>query len=133
MNILVFDNAPEVRKMIKRNLNQISSTLNIDLVENMAKAMAAFNNTVYQIAIIDLDKLDGIFFPFLKKSRGANPAIVVILLSSFPFTKIFEIFIAKGADYCFDKTNEFDELIKKIDELLIENYQLNKVEDKVGV
>ncbi len=128
MNILLFDNSPEVRTMIQRNLFQISRTLNIVLVENMLSAKEAFNKTVFDIAIIDMDKLDGIFSLFIKTARDTNPDIVVILLSSLPFVRIFEIFINKGADYCFDKTNEFEELIKKIDELLIESYQLNKVE-----
>jgi len=126
MNILLFDNSLEVSTILQRNLLQISQTLNIVLVENMEKAVESFNNSVYQIAIIDMDKLDGIFNLFIETARNANPEIVVILLSSLPFTKIFEIFINKGADYCFDKTNEFEELIQKIDELLIESYQLNE-------
>ena len=127
LNILLFDNSPEVRTMLQRNLLQISQTLNIVLVENMLAAKAALDKTFFDIAIIDMDKLDGIFNLFIATARNANPEIVVILLSSLPFTKIFEIFINNGADYCFDKTNEFEELILKIDELLIESYQLNKV------
>ena len=127
MNILVFDNSPKIRTMIQRNLFQISRTLNIVPVVNMHNAKEAFDRTIFDIAIIDMDKLDGIFTLFLETARNANPDIVVILLSSFPFAKIFEIFINKGADYCFDKTNEFEKLINKIDELLIESYQVNKV------
>lgn len=127
MNILLFDNSPEVRTMLQRNLFQISQTLNIVPVENMLAAKASLDKTLFDIAIIDMDKLNGIFNLFIETARNANPEMVVILLSSLPFTKIFEIFINKGADYCFDKTNEFEELIQKIDELLIESYQLNKV------
>lgn len=127
LNILLFDNSAEVRTMLQRNLFQISQTLNIVPVENILAAKAALDKTFFDIAIIDMDKLDGMFNLFITTARNANPEIVVILLSSLPFTKIFEIFINKGADYCFDKTNEFEELIKKIDELLIESYQLNKV------
>lgn len=127
LNILLFDDSPEVRTMLQRNLLLISQTLNIVPVENMSAAKAVLVKTFFDIAIIDMDKLDGIFNLFIETARNSNPQIIVILLSSLPFTKIFEIFINKGVDFCFDKTNEFEELIQKVDELLIESYQLNKI------
>jgi DNA-binding NarL/FixJ family response regulator len=113
--------------MIQRNLFQIEETLNIVLAANMNSVNEALVQTNFDIAIIDMDKLDGLFPQFINIARNTNPDIIIILLTSFPHAKIFEKFKNKGADYCLDKSNEFEELLNKIDELLSEGSRLKEV------
>lgn len=115
MNILLFDKSFKFRRMIQQNLFQIKETLNIVLAANMNSVNEALVQTNFDIAIIDMDELDGLFTLFIETARNINPDIIVILLSSFPNSKTFEKFKNNGADYCLDKINDFDLLFKKIE------------------
>ncbi len=130
MNILVFDRSPEVREMIQRNLIQMDQSLNIVLAANMISVTEALKKTSIDLAIIDMDNLDGLFPLYMKTIQSTNPGIVTILLSSLPSKRVFQIFQNKGADFCFDKSNEFDSLINKIDGFLFEHSQQKKVVEK---
>ena len=130
MNILVFDRSEEIREMIQRNLQQIKQSLNIVLAPNIILVTEALKKTQIDLAIIDMDNLNGLFPLYMKTIQSTNPRIVTILLSSFPSKRVFQIFQNKGADFCFDKSNEFDSLINKIDEFLFEHSQMKKVIEK---
>ena len=127
MNIIIFDNSIEVRTMIQRNLLQMKEPLNIVLAENMLAVNEAICKIKFDLAILDMDKLDGLFSQFINTAQNTNPDIVIILLSYYPSQKIFEKFRNKGADYCFDKATEFEKLLNKIDALLYEQSQLKKI------
>lgn len=127
MNILIFDKSPYVKTLIQRNLIQLKDTLNIVALENMVSANDALDKNDFDFAIIDMDNLSGMFLQFIAKARKLNPDIIVILLTAFPSKKIFEKFIDKGADYCFDKINDFEKLLNIMDKLISGDNLLKKV------
>lgn len=127
MNILVYDNSVFVRTMIRQNLSRLSETLNVVLTASMPSVMETLNGNIFDLVIIDMDNLNSSFNQFIKIAKGTNPDIIIILLSSFPNEKIFQVFKSKGVDYCLDKTTEFEYLLNKIDSMLTNEYQIKKV------
>ena len=125
MNILVYDNSPAVRTMIQRNILDLQHSINIVLAPNMFLVNKALCNSNFNVAIIDMDNLEGMFSSFIERAKLHNPDITIILLTSFPTQKLFEKFKIKGVDYCLDKVHEFERFIKTIYSILSRYPQLS--------
>jgi DNA-binding response OmpR family regulator len=118
MNVLLFDRSAYIRNMIQKNLVQFKESLKITSLENISAVVNEIKYFRYDIIILDMDNLNGQFLSFNRTAQDLNSDAIVIMLTSFPNAKIMEKFKGQGVDYCLDKTNEFEILLNKIEELL---------------
>lgn len=114
MNILLFDSSKEVRSSLVRNIEAIGDNFNINAVSGIDETINAINSNRIDLAIIDMDYLHGRFREIIKMLRQNSPDALLILLTLFPNTRIMSKFISNGADYCFDKIGQFEEILETI-------------------
>ena len=69
-----------------------------------------------QVVIIDIRMPGGGGLPVLKDLKARTPGRIAIILTSFPFPQYREAYLAAGADYFFDKTQD----IQKLTDILVE-------------
>jgi DNA-binding response OmpR family regulator len=117
MNILLYENSSYARVLIQKNLVQFKQSLQVVSTHNVENLIYEFNRASYDLIIIDVDNNMLKFLPLLKSSNKHNIESVVILLTSYNNHKICQRFKKYGIDYCLDKVSEFEELLKKVEEL----------------
>lgn len=111
MNILIIDDAENVRHNILRLLVQESTSNTFRQATSCAEALDCLAKEVPAVLIVDLKLPDGSGFEIIEKASQLSPKPVIIVLSNFGLSKFRERALSLGASYFFDKTEEFDLLI----------------------
>lgn len=111
MNILIVDDAENVRHNILRLLVQESGMNTFRQAASCSEAMVCLETEVPAILIVDIKLPDGSGFEIIEKASQLTPKPLIIVLSNFGLTKFRERALSLGASYFFDKTEEFDKLI----------------------
>lgn len=111
MNILIVDDAENVRHNILRLLVQESAVYTFRQAASCAEAMECLASEVPAVLIVDLKLPDGSGFDIVEKASLLSPKPTIIVLSNFGLSKFRERAMSLGASYFFDKTEEFDMLI----------------------
>lgn len=111
MNILIVDDAENVRHNILRLLVQESGFNTFREAASCAEAMVCLEKEVPAVLIVDLKLPDGSGFEIIEKASLMKPKPMIVVLSNFGLAKFREKSLALGASYFFDKTEEFDLLI----------------------
>ena len=117
MNVLLYETSSSARVLIQKNLIQFKQSLQIVSTHNIDNLIYEINRTSYDLIIFDVDNIIMRFLPLLKLSNKRNLNSVIILLTSYTTRKMCQRFEKYGIDYCLDKVSEFEELLKKIEEL----------------
>lgn len=125
MNILLFENSKDVRSSLIRNIEAIDYNINITAVSRIDEIIDFDISKRFDLAIIDMDYLQGRFREIIYLLKINNPDVVLILLTLFPNINIINKFISKGADFCFDKIGQFDDILEKIRNLAEIRPELN--------
>ena len=120
MNVLLFDRSAFIRAMIQKNLLQFKESWKITSVENISQVVNEIKFSRYDLIILDMDSLNSQFLSFNRTKQDLNSDAIIIMLTSFPNAVIMNKFKQQGVDYCLDKSAEFEILLIKIEELLME-------------
>ncbi|GAB1349469.1 hypothetical protein MASR1M107_16830 [Ignavibacteriales bacterium] len=114
MDILIIDDADSVRHNIIRMIRQKTSELTIHQASSCSEALEKIAEVGHDVVIVDIKLPDGSGFDILEKLRLLSPTPLIIFLSNFSSPKFKEKALTHGASYFFDKTEEFDRLIKLV-------------------
>lgn len=112
MNILIVDDAENVRHNILRLLEKESTFNTFTQAASCAEAMNCLAQEVPAVLIVDLKLPDGSGFELIEKASLLVPKPIIIVLSNFGLKKFRQKALSLGASYFFDKTEEFDMLIR---------------------
>ncbi|MFA7229533.1 MAG: response regulator transcription factor [Melioribacteraceae bacterium] len=112
--LLIVDDSAEIRKGLKRFISEIK---NIDIVGEAGDAVSALGlveklNPDFVTLDIKMPGEGGIIA--LMEIKKRFPQIVVLMLTNFPFDHYRKICQNAGADYFFDKSHEFEEMVGTI-------------------
>jgi DNA-binding NarL/FixJ family response regulator len=117
LKVLIIDDSEAVREALKDILSEIT------IVELIGEAMDGefgidlVTKLEPHVIILDLNmpKINGLdVLSFVKKNY---PSIIVIVMTNYP-TEYFKLKCEKlGADYFFDKSNEFELIYKTLDDV----------------
>lgn len=95
--------------------NELSSIENINvkaLVDNAADALNELEQKNIDLAVIDIRLKTGLGIDILKSLKANKPHVIVIIFTNYAEFK--KECLKLGADFFYDKSNEFDELIESI-------------------
>lgn len=70
------------------------------------------------VIILDIRMPGGSGISLLKEVKSRDPRIVVMMFTSFPYGQYRKKCLEYGADFFFDKSSEFPELIRTVQELV---------------
>ncbi|PKL84278.1 MAG: hypothetical protein CVV24_00945 [Ignavibacteriae bacterium HGW-Ignavibacteriae-3] len=112
--LLIVDDSQEIREGLKRLIVDLPS---IELIGEAGDGGSALNmidklNPDFVTLDLKMPGLNGIITLLEIKKR--HPRIIVLILTNFPFEHYKEACKSAGADYFFDKSNEFEQMIETL-------------------
>lgn len=123
--LLIVDDSKEIREGLVRFISGIQSIDIVGEAGNGVSALAMVENIEPDFVILDirLPGMSGILVLLEIKKR--NPKTVVFILTNFPLDHYRHVCQNAGANYFFDKSNEFEEMVNTI-KTLADNPPVNK-------
>ncbi|PQJ68946.1 response regulator [Polaribacter butkevichii] len=111
-NLLIVEDNSFVGKCITDAANEISSIGDIHVIESLQGAISLFEDTIFDLVILDLKLPDGHGIELLKilKEKQIETKVFVFSVS----TELKTFCLKYGALAFFDKAKDFDKLIEAI-------------------
>ena len=116
MNILIVDDSELIRTTLQRMIVPFTNGSKIQSAQNVGEAILCLNNTQFGIIILDIKIPGGSGFDVLKEAKKKKPASMVIMLTNYATEAYRKRATKEGADYFFDKSTDYEELIKVIND-----------------
>jgi DNA-binding NarL/FixJ family response regulator len=120
MKVIIADDSKILRERIISMLSTIPGVEIVAEAENSHEAMKYIEKLKPDVLILDIRMPNGNGIEVLKSIKQKKLSLIKIILTNYPLqqykVKCFEL----GADYFFDKANEF-EALKQIVEDLVNN------------
>jgi len=114
IRIVIVDDSYLVRERLVKMLSAIPGTEVTGEAANSQDALKVFVDQKPHVVIVDIKIPGENGIEVLKKIKKINQAVVVIIITNYPSTQYRTICLENGADYFFDKSNEYSEVIETI-------------------
>jgi DNA-binding NarL/FixJ family response regulator len=117
LTIYIADDSVEIRK---RLIEMLSALEGVALVGQAAEAQTAIQEIRRlkpDAAILDIRMPGGNGIQVLEAVKGLAKPPLVIMLTAFPYEQYRRKCVKAGADYFFDKSNEFEKVVELLEEL----------------
>ncbi len=124
MNILIVDDSKIIRESIQRLISPYTNGSTYYLAENVSEAIFHLNNFKFEYVILDIRMPGGSGFDVLKEAKKKTPTPKVIMLTNYATPAYRNKAAKEGADYFFDKSTDYEELIKVVQR---DNYLMEKL------
>ncbi|MGE5497722.1 MAG: response regulator transcription factor [Syntrophothermus sp.] len=111
LRVFITDDSPVVRT---RLANMISDIDGVDLIGeagNVEEAIHMINELKPNAVILDICMPGGSGIDVLREIKNKKDAPIVIVLTNYPFPQYRKICMDTGADYFFDKSNDFYQIV----------------------
>jgi len=113
------DDSQLVAERLEGMLTQISEDLRVIWhAQSAAEGRQAFRCGKPDVIILDVQMPGGSGIDLLPELKGETPAPVVIMLTNYPFPQYRDRCLEAGADYFFDKSGQFEEVLTVLASLL---------------
>lgn len=118
MKVLIADDSSLLRKNMKKLLSTAASIDNIVESHSVLSTINQIEVEKPDAVILDIQMPDGTGMDVLAFLNTKDPKPLTIILTNFPSENNKRYCIDRGADYFFDKSNEYEQVIT-----VLENYQ----------
>lgn len=115
MNLMIVENSNYLYDRLAR---LVSHRHNIRVVGHAATeqdAVREIQRLDPDVVLLDIRLDQGSGFDVLKKIKTPGKAPFVIVLTNYAYPQYRERFLANGADYFFDKSEELDKMLQALD------------------
>jgi len=115
--LLIVDDSAEIRKGLKRFVAELSSIELVGEAEDGISALEMIEGLKPDFVTLDIRMpgLTGIMT--LQEIKKKYPLITVLMLTNFAFDHYRRVCKKEGADYFFDKSHEFEQMIETLKSL----------------
>lgn len=120
MNVFIVDDSSVVRDRLREMLSEIKEVKIFGEAENVKEALGMLKDTSPDLIVLDIRLKEGNGFDLLKVIKQSHPNLKVIMLTNYPYPQYRERALEMGADHFFDKSVDFEKVIKIIKEILLE-------------
>ena len=110
MKVLVADDSDLVRERLVEMLSEIEG---LGVILETANGLEARDMIVAEkpeVAVLDLRMPGRNGLDVLQDVKASNPATKIIILTSYPYPQYRSRCMEEGADFFFDKSNEFEKV-----------------------
>ena len=104
-------------------LNDLEGVEVVGQADDAPAAREMVEKLVPDVAILDIRMPKGSGADLVHDIKQLNPAPKVIVLTSFPYPEVREKCMSGGADFFFDKSNEFLKVVSVLRGLIKETYE----------
>ena len=115
--VCIVDDSQVIRDRLTARLETLEGIGSIKQAADVSSAYTALRAEIPDIVILDIQLPDGSGIDVLSKIKKENPHIIVIMLTNYPYSIIRRRCFELGADYFFDKSTEFDQVLKVFETL----------------
>ncbi len=115
--VLVVDDAPLLRERLGCLIGRISGLEMVGEAEDVPQALLAFERLHPDVVVLDLQMPGGTGIDVLERIKKERPSTVVIILTNYPLPQLKKKSAEEGADFFFDKTEEFEKLAEVLKNL----------------
>jgi len=118
MKLIIVDDSDLIRDRIKESLKDIREVEIVGEADNGIEAIKIIqeNNPDFVLLDIRMPELNGI--EVLKKLKDSKSKMIICIFSNYPYSQYKQKCIEAGADYFFDKNQDFQEIKNLIIQLL---------------
>jgi len=114
MKIVIADDSVAIRQRLTSMLNDLDGIEIVGQADDTPAAMEMVETLHPDVAILDIRMPTSSGADLVRQIKQSSPAPKVIVLTSFPYPEAREKCIRGGADYFFDKSNEFQKVVSVI-------------------
>ena len=115
MKVFIADDSSEIRKRIIAMLSVLAERIEmIGEAENVQDAIHRIHEFEPDVVILDIRMPGGSGIDVLKKIRKRHDVPVIIILTSYPHSQYRNKCMEAGADFFFDKSRDFEEIVKVV-------------------
>jgi two-component system, OmpR family, response regulator len=119
LKITIVEDSPYIRKNLIRFISEIKGAEITGEAEDVEYALKLVEDKSPDIIILDIELKNSNGFDLLNKIKSSREAAPLVMMFSNLSSLSYKEKALKGkADYFFDKTNDFDELITTIECLI---------------
>lgn len=115
MKILIVDDSILMKERLSNAIFAIPGVGAVNYAKNTREARRALEENGFDVAILDIRLPDGSGFDVLKRIKEKHPQTLVVMLTNYPYEQYKAKSSELGADHFFDKSTEFEEVIKVIE------------------
>ena len=118
MKIFIADDSREIRKRIIAMLSDLVESIEmIGEAENVQDAIKSIPEFDPDVVILDIRMPGGSGIDVLKNIKKKNEVPIIIILTSYPYSQYRNKCMEAGADFFFDKSRDFEEIVKVVSAL----------------
>ena len=110
--VFIVDDSPIVRERLVSMISELPAVQIIGQAGFAFEAIAAIEELKPDFVVLDISLPGGSGMEVLESIKGKTPAPRVIMLTNFAFEQYRRRCIQLGADYFFDKSNEFEKVME---------------------
>jgi DNA-binding NarL/FixJ family response regulator len=118
MKIFIADDSAVVRERLKEMLSEIPEVKIIGQAEDGLQATNLIEELNPDVVVLDIRMPRGNGIDVLEKIKKNNPALIVIMLTNYPYPQYRKKCMKAGADYFFDKSSEFEKVTEVLEKLI---------------
>jgi DNA-binding response OmpR family regulator len=116
MKAVIIDDSDDIRNVLRKILSGIGAEL-VGEATNFADGLELAKRPDVQVVILDIKLGNKSGFDILKKVKSKKKSPIIIIFSNYTAKQYREKAFIEKADYFFNKTDEFSELIELLNQL----------------
>lgn len=116
LKLFIVDDSLIVRERLVTMLDELAGIDIVGQAENVAEAINTIQRLQPDVVILDIQMPDGSGIDVLRTIKQAEAAPMVIILTNYPYQKHRETCLKAGADFFLDKSIEFDQIPKLLEQ-----------------
>ena len=111
---MIADDSVIVRQRLTGMLSDLEGVEIVGQADDTRAAMEMVGELVPDVAVLDVRMPTGSGADLVREIKQLYPAAKIIVLTSFPYPEVREKCLSGGADFFFDKSNEFQKVVSVV-------------------
>jgi DNA-binding NarL/FixJ family response regulator len=110
LKVFIADDSLVVREHLVTMLDELAGVEIVGQAENVVEAISAIGNLKPDVVILDIRMPGGSGIDVLENIKQNDSALLVIILTNYPYPGYRQKCLQAGADFFLDKSTEFDQI-----------------------
>lgn len=117
LKLVIAEDSKEFRKRLLQYISQISGITVVGVAQTTREALESIKEHKPELALLDIQMPDKSTLEVIQEIKQIHPEITIIFLTNLSSPQIRKESLRRGVDYFFDKSTEFDQAMKLLEEL----------------
>lgn len=118
LRVFIVDDSSVIQDCLREVIHSLKGVEIAGANGNAFEAMGAIENTRPDVVFLDIRLSPGSGIDLIGTIKRLQPSPVVVMLTNFPYLQYKFRCMSLGADFFFDKTNEFEQAIEVLKQLV---------------